>query len=371
MRLSHRTVPAILVGLFLAASLAPAAAGPVVPTLSLERVGGSFSLPLLVTHADDGSGRVFVVEQRGLVRTLDGAVYLDLRAKVSQSGSERGLLGLAFAPDFETSRRAYVSYTNPAGASVLERLVGDPPAPNGQVLLTVGQPFSNHNGGHVAFGPDGYLYYALGDGGNAGDPHRNGQNTQTLLGSLLRLDVSGSGYAIPPDNPFVQGGGRAEIWAYGLRNPWRFSFDRASGDLWIADVGQNLIEEVNLQRAGAGGGQNYGWNAFEGSAPFPGGALPNPLGKTFPVLEYAHQPHCSVTGGHVYRGTEQPALEGWYVYADFCSGVVWGAREVAPDRHAAVQLLDTPHLVSSFGEDEAGELYLVHYGGAVYRVRAS
>ena len=334
------------------------------------------ALPLFVTHADDGSDRVFVVEQGGRVKLLGGGTWLDITPKVRCCG-ERGLLGLAFAPDFETSGRLYVSYSRqPNGDATLERLTLNAstgrPNPNGTVLLTVPDVYANHNGGMLAFGPDGYLYWSTGDGGGAGDPQGNGQNTNTLLGKILRLDVSGpAGYAIPPDNPFANGGGRPEIWAYGLRNPWRFSFDRETGDLWIGDVGQNLMEEINFQPAGSPGGQNYGWNGWEGVLPYAGGSTPTPAGRTFPVIVYTHVPHCSVTGGYRYRGEAEPALSGWYVYGDYCSGVIWGAREVSQGVFQPVQLLDTPYFISSFGEDERGELYVADLGGRVFRVRAA
>ena len=375
--MSFRPLAAAFAGLFLLAALAPAAAGPLAPTITLQTVASGLSSPVLVTHADDGSGRLFVVEQTGKIKVLGGGTYLDISSKIRCCG-ERGLLGLAFAPDFETSGRLYVSYSRASdGAATLERLtVPNPvtglPPQSGQVLLTVPDVFSNHNGGMLAFGPDGYLYWSTGDGGGAGDPQGNGQNTNSHLGKILRVDVSGATYSIPADNPFANGGGKPEIWAYGLRNPWRFSFDRDTGDLWIADVGQNLMEEVNFQPAGAAGGRNYGWDGWEGILPYvPDGSTPDPRGRTFPILVYPHTGlDCSVTGGYRYRGASEPALEGWYVYGDYCSGRVWGASEIGEGVFAPVQLLDTPHFVSSFGEDESGEMYLVNLGGSVLRIHA-
>jgi glucose/arabinose dehydrogenase len=218
----------------------------------------------------------------------------------------------------------------------------------------------------LAFGPDGMLYMGLGDGGGGGDPHGNGQSTGTLLGKLLRIDVSGDAYTNPEDNPFAGGGGKAEIWAYGLRNPWRFSFDRLTGDLWIGDVGQNSREEIDFQAAGSQGGQNYGWNIWEGTRSFEPVADPPPT--VAPVAEYGHEDgHCSVTGGYVYRGSAVPDLRGTYVYGDYCSGVVWGLRP-AGDAWETRELLRAGARISSFGEDEAGELYLVDHGGALHRI---
>jgi glucose/arabinose dehydrogenase len=351
------------------------------PLINLVQVASGLTSPILATHAGDGSGRMFFVEQRGLVHqrvggTMDPVPWLDVRSKVVCCG-ERGLLGLAFHPNFETNGIAIISYTRAGdGATVIEKLtVANPltgrPSPNGQVVLTHPQPFSNHNGGGVAFGPDGNLYIAIGDGGSGGDPQNNAQNPNNLLGKMVRINVDGaSGYTVPAGNMFPNGnGGRAEICSMGLRNPWRWSFDRGTGDLWIADVGQNLWEEVNRVDAGTPCGQNYGWRPWEGFYPYNPVEALNPARLddwTFPVIAYNHFPHCSVTGGYVHRGPGT-VLEGAYLYGDYCSGVVWaliGAEGV----YANVQLLDTPYNISSFGEDEAGNVYLVHYGGAVYRI---
>lgn len=333
------------------------------PAIVLSPVVSGLTQPLGITHAADGSGRLFIVEQAGRVRIFrNGALvptpFLDITDRVT-AGGEQGLLGLAFPPGYAGKGYFYVNYTRvPDGATVVSRfqLSVDPdvalPASEA-VLLVVAQPFANHNGGHLAFGPDGYLYIALGDGGSGGDPFGNSQNLASLLGKILRIDVE-SGvvpYAIPSGNPFAN-----EIWAYGLRNPWRYSFDRVTGDLFIADVGQNLIEEVNFQPAASFGGVNYGWNIMEGSSCF------NSLnciqaGLTLPVAEYSHTDgNCAVTGGFVYRGAQYPALQGDYLYGDFCSGRIWGLRRVGAAWENRL-LLDSPLTLSSFGEDEAGNLY--------------
>ena len=318
-----------------AASTRPAGGSP--GDYVFEKVADGFALPLLVTHAGDGSGRMFVVQQRGLIRIMkDGQVlpepFLDLSALVTPGGNEQGLLGLAFAPDYAQSGIFYVHYTDLNGDTRVARYRA--PAPDAdqadpdsaEVLLSVDQPYANHNGGYLAFGPDGFLYVGLGDGGSQGDPHGNGQNKNALLGKLLRLDVSGGGesYSVPPSNPFVgQADARGEVWAYGFRNPWRFTFDRATGDLFIGDVGQNAYEEIDYQPAASPGGENYGWNLMEGPQPYrgnpPAGAVLVP-----PVAEYSHDVGgCSVTGGYVYRGPGLPELDGTYFYGDYCSGLIW------------------------------------------------
>jgi glucose/arabinose dehydrogenase len=355
-------------------SSAPPPAAPA-PDINLNLIASGFVQPVGITHAGDGSGRLFVVEQAGRVRIVrDGVVapvpFLDITDRVL-AGGERGLLGLAFPPGFPVNNpHFYVNYTRLAdGATVVSRLTL---AGSEEVLLLVAQPEANHNGGQIAFGPDGFLYVALGDGGGANDQFGNAQNRSTLLGNILRLDVeSGAApYAIPAGNPFVQDpAARDEIWAYGLRNPWRFSFDRATGDLYIADVGQNLVEEVNFQSAASPGGENYGWNIMEGSTCFPPDPDCDRTGLTLPVAEYFQGAgDCSVAGGFVYRGADFPALQGIYFYADFCSGRIWGLR-----RNGTVWdnqlLLDTTLQITSFGEDEAGNLYLADFGaGDIYKI---
>ncbi len=353
----------------------------------LEQVASGFRSPLYLTYAPDGSGRIFVLQQPGQIFIMqDGeqlsAPFLDLSNLVSQdvlSGySERGLLGLAFHPDYAENGYFYVNYTSRAtGATHVSRFSVAPDDPNianaaSEVLLmTIEQPYANHNGGQMSFGPDGYLYISVGDGGSANDPLATGQNPSDLLGSLLRIDVDTEEgedlYAIPEDNPSASDPGFApEVWAYGLRNVWRFSFDRATGDVYIADVGQNRWEEINFIEAGTPGGMNFGWNVFEGSTPFAGGTPPE--GMIYPFAEYQHGENgCSVTGGYVYRGEQVSELEGVYLFGDYCSGRIWASyRDTAGNWQTDVFM--TPHMqISSFGEDEAGELYIVDYGGRIFR----
>jgi glucose/arabinose dehydrogenase len=351
-------------------------------SLVLREVARGLSRPLFLTAPPGDVDRLFVVEKTGTIRVIRRGIllatpFLDLTDSVS-TGSEQGLLGMAFAPDYATSGRFIVSYTDRAGDSRVVRyrvMSGDPdrsdPA-SADSILTVPQPFDNHNGGMVAFGPDGYLYLGLGDGGGGGDPLGTGQDRRDLLGSLLRLDVGGQGpgYAIPPDNPYLSAAGfRPELWNYGLRNPWRFSFDRQTGDLYIADVGQGAREEVNVAPAGSRGGENYGWNIMEGTLCY-NATTCNRAGLTLPVLDYTHGEGCSVTGGYVYRGNAIPALRGHYFYSDYCSHWVRSFRWVngqAADR-TDWPSLDPGSNVPSFGEDAAGELYLTTEAGTVYRI---
>jgi glucose/arabinose dehydrogenase len=291
------------------------------------------------------------------------------------AGGEQGLLGLAFHPDYETNGRFFINYTDVNGDTVVAEVqTSDDPnrAEEGSVqpLLQIDQPFANHNGGQLAFGPDGYLYIATGDGGSAGDPQGNGQDTGALLGKLLRIDVdSGDPYGIPEDNPFASGGGAPEVWAYGLRNPWRFSFDSNTDDLWIADVGQGEFEEINRARR-ARGGLNYGWNVMEGTQCFKGGGC-DQSDKVLPISGYTHDLGCSVTGGYVYRGKDSPGLTGGYIFGDYCSGTIWGIDARSPDFTVPEELLESGLSVSSFGLDEEGELYLTDLSeGGLYKVVA-
>jgi glucose/arabinose dehydrogenase len=335
---------------------------------------------LFVTGAPGSAGRLYVVQKSGTVRILQGGRYLprpflDVRRLVS-GGGEQGLLGLAFHPRFARNGRVFVNYTDRAGDTrVVEyRARADRRAvvpSSARTILRIAQPYSNHNGGMVAFGPDGALYVATGDGGGAGDPEGNGQDLGSLLGKILRLDVdAGRPYAIPAGNPFRRtAGARPEIWHYGLRNPWRFSFDRGTGDLWMGDVGQNAVEEVNRAPAGRGG-LNFGWNAWEGRSRF-GGTLRAGSAATMPVAQYTHAQGVSVTGGYVYRGTAVPALRGRYVFADFGSGRVWSMRAGARPggvREETGRLGVRLSSVTSFGEGTAGELYVIA-NGSLYRFR--
>lgn len=347
-----------------------------------------FSQPVFATHAGDGSGRLFIVEQGGTIKVWGGTTastattYLQVdESNRVASGGERGLLGLAFHPDFEENGRLFVYYTATAngGDITLAEYHADPEAQQAdassqRVLLTIEHSdFSNHNGGMLAFGPDGYLYMGTGDGGSGGDPDNNAQNLDSLLGKVLRLDVDSAvapiPYLIPEDNPFPTRTRGAEIWAYGLRNPWRFSFDRATGDLWIADVGQQRYEEVNREAADSPGGVNYGWSRYEGKHLYDSDrSAPDAVQ---PVAEYDHDGgHCAVTGGYVYRGDALPSLQGAYLLADYCTGYVWSLRLVDGDWDLR-RILDTGHNISSFGEDEDGELYVVDHGGDVLKVVAA
>jgi len=344
----------------------------------LVPVADGLKQPVSITNA--GDSRLFVVQQGGMVRIVkDGTLLKDPFLDISdrtKSGGERGLLGLAFPPDYATSGHFYVYYTDPRGESTLSRFSVTPGNPDRadptseEVLLTQEQPYSNHNGGQIAFGPDGYLYLGLGDGGSGGDPQGNGQNLGVLLGKLLRLDVSGDeGYKVPPSNPFVAtAGARSEIWAYGLRNPWRFSFDRETGDLYIADVGQDAFEEVDFQPADSKGGENYGWNIMEATHCYAASTC-DQTGLTLPIIEYPHGPQwgTSISGGYLYRGEAVPALVGRYVFADFTSGRVWSASR--EDGWEMKPLFETGFNVSTFGEDAEGELYVADYtSGLIYRV---
>ncbi len=362
----------------------PAASTPAaLPALQLTSSVAGLASPVGLESARDGSGRLFVLEQAGRIRIIrNGAVtaapFLDITAKVA-SGGELGLLGLAFHPAYASNRKFYVDYTRPLGSQwetvIAEYLASaanpdQADAASERILLTVAQPFSNHNGGQLAFGPDGFLYIALGDGGSGGDPMGNGQNLQALLGKILRIDVNGSSggrpYAIPPDNPFATGGGAPEIFAYGFRNPWRFSFDSATGTLFAGDVGESSFEEVDIVQKGA----NYGWNIMEGSHCFAPATGCNMTGLTLPINDYGRDQGSTVIGGSVYRGSAIPALVSAYVFGDFGSGRIWGLRQGSSGAWERTQLAATGKSISSFGRDENGELYVVDYSGAVWRLTA-
>ncbi|MEZ6003711.1 MAG: PQQ-dependent sugar dehydrogenase [Planctomycetota bacterium] len=381
------------------ALLAPLACGapqdptPVEPSLHLERAfpAQTFKKPLLLTAAGDGSPRLYVIEQDGRILTFDPAkaeepatVVLDIREKISTAFNEEGLLGLAFHPGFKENRQFFVHYSSkdPDHVGVLARYRIDPENPlralpdSEEILLTQPQPWRNHNGGMIAFGPDGFLYLSFGDGGSGGDPKGSGQDRTTLLGAILRIDVDHKTgdlpYAIPADNPFVDetsraAGLRGEIYAYGLRNAWRFSFDRKTGDLWAGDVGQNRWEEIDLIVKGG----NYGWNHFEAFVPFPDGREIQGSQPIDPIAAYGRTEGVSVTGGYVYRGSRFPELQGSYIFGDYATGHLW--RTVSKDGgwRTTIALERCGQLISSFGEDAEGELYLLsHNGGGLFRVCA-
>ena len=346
----------------------------------LARVRAGLGDALFVTSAPGQRNRLFVVQQSGRILILQNGrplprPFLDVSSQIS-AGGEQGLLGLAFHPKYATNGRFYVNYTNRAGDTrVVEyrRASANRANPrSARRLLSIDQPYANHNGGALAFGPDGRLYVGTGDGGSGGDPQGNGQRVDTLLGKILRIDVNTRTgrlpYGIPPDNPFAAAGGRREIYSYGLRNPWRFSFDRTTGDIWIGDVGQGDVEEIDHRPSGQARGANFGWNAFEGTRRF-GGALRAGSTPVPPVAEYTHADGCSVTGGYVSRGANAPSLAGRYVYADFCSGRVWSMRagsDPGDVREETGRLGRSLSNVTSFGEGLNGDLYVIA-GGALYR----
>ncbi len=352
--------------------------GQTLVALTLEPVASGLSNPVYVTHASDGSGLLFIVEQPGRIRivqngSLLSVPFLDIASRVT-SGGEMGLLSVAFHPDYRSNRRFFVNYTarRPTLKTIIAEyrtstnpLIADP---NEKVILTIDQPFSNHNGGQLQFGPDGYLYIGMGDGGSGGDPQGHGQNRNSLLGKLLRIDVdSGSPYVSPLDNPFAGGGGAPEIWAYGLRNPWRFSFDRANGRIFLADVGQNTYEEIDIvERSG-----NYGWNIMEGAHCFSPATGCSAAGLVLPIDEYDHTLGVSVTGGYVYRGSQYPSLVGTYLFGDYGSSRIWGLKESNRGTWSRSELLNAGFSISSFGEDEGGEIYVVNHGGSVHRIRVT
>jgi glucose/arabinose dehydrogenase len=345
----------------------------------LQQIATGLDQPVALTHA--GDTRLFITQQTGTVMIDDAfglRTFLDIRSLVL-SGGERGLLSVAFHPRYRDNGLFFVYYTNRNGDNNLARykVSSDPDradAASGTILLTIPHPnFANHNGGQLQFGPDGYLYIGTGDGGSGGDPNNHAQDLTQLLGKLLRIDVDhGTPYAIPPSNPFAQrAGARGEIWAYGLRNPWRFTFDRDTGDLWIGDVGQDSYEEVDLQPATSIGGENYGWRRMEGFHCYnPSSNCADPS-FTMPVLEYPHSSGaCSISGGYRYRGTQIPSLRGAYLYGDYCSGTIWSATQTGT-AWTAKTLFATTIRISSFGEDVSGELYVLDVAkGVVYKIAA-
>ena len=366
-----------------------------IPDIKLHTIIEGIDAPVAIAHAGDGSGRLFVVEQHGIVRIIKNnqlmnKPFLDIRQKV-KDGGEKGLLGIAFHPKFKSNGRFFLNYTaNKDGLKTIiaeYRVNADGTAKTSSeiILLEITQPWGNHNGGQLAFGPDGYLYIGVGDGGSANDPHNNGQQLSTLLGSILRIDVDKNSrdlsYGIPADNPFIsRKNARPEIWAYGLRNPWRFSFDRATGQLYAADVGQDEVEEINIIEKG----KNYGWRIMEGPICTPGvNETCNQTDLTLPIYSYTHRTGRSITGGYVYRGKRFPELCGTYLYGDFVNQAIWGLRfhDGKVTRHktlfetrSAFRLIidyfdDDGLLISTFGEDEDGEVYVAAYqSGRIYRI---
>jgi glucose/arabinose dehydrogenase len=379
----------ILLGVGVGAGSCSSPAGPNLPIgegVRLLEIASGLSLPLYLTAPPGDFSRLFILEKTGRIRIVkDGTLlpvpFLDISGQVS-GGMEQGLLGLAFPPDYASTGRFVVHYTDIAGNTrvSLFQVSADPDiadALSEQVILAADQPAPNHNGGQLAFGPDGFLYLGLGDGGGSNDPQGRGQDLSELLGSILRLDVqSGTSYTVPADNPFVgqQPAIRPEVWSYGLRNPWRFSFDRANGDLYIADVGQNDREEIDVAPAADGGGKgvNYGWSIMEGTR-CRGGGQCDQTGLTLPTFEYGHREGCSVIGGYTYRGSALPALQGLYFYGDFCQRWVHSLRFTGG---IATEVTNWPTLrtvgsLHSFGEDAAGELYVLESSGRVSKVVAA
>ncbi len=343
--------------------------------IDLELFASGFNNPISIKNA--GDDRLFVIEQAGIIKIInsDGSVnatpFLDINDRVINTGNERGLLGLAFHPNYNSNGFVFVNYINNSGNTVISRFVASPPDgntadPNTEdIFLTFSQPYSNHNGGDLAFGNDGYLYIAAGDGGSGGDPENRSQNLTTFLGKMLRIDINssqgGNNYAIPADNPFV-GNSNAldEIWAYGLRNPWKFSFDQTTGDLWIADVGQSNREEINRVTATTGG-ENYGWRCYEGDIPFQTAGCPNMSTLTFPVAIYPYGGNpfkCSITGGYIYRGSSYPAFQGVYFFADYCSNQIGTLTENNGNWDISFTNPFSGNGWTAFGESDNGELYI-------------
>ncbi len=400
-----RTVLALFAAAGLLAGVAPSVSGSAVPApppttaavtpatpsaaqVKLTAVASGLSSPVFVTSPNDGTNRLFIVQKTGSIRIVQNGsllpgAFFDISHWVTK-GSEQGLLGLAFHPSFKTNRKFYVDYTDLHGNTVVREYRASPTNPDhvastsGRTILTIRQPYANHNGGMIAFGPDGYLYIGTGDGGSGGDPGNRAQSLNSLLGKILRIDINhtstGRQYRVPSTNPYVGRAGLDEIWQRGLRNPWRFSFDSLQGNLWIGDVGQNRYEEVDRavkSTYGPGRGYNWGWRMMEGFHCY------NPstgcsAGKRMPLLEYSHATNgrCAITGGYVYRGTAIPSLRGWYVFGDYCSGEVLAVSNVASTRPVPVTLFGTGsgRQVSAFGQDTAGNLYVVDLRGTVSRI---
>jgi glucose/arabinose dehydrogenase len=348
--------------------------------VELAPIAAGFERPTFLTHT--GDERLFVSEQVGRISVIENGqilptLFLDIQDRVGSEALEQGLLSVVFHPNYAQNGSFYVNYTDLGGSTIISRFQVNDADPNTadpaseRVIMTLAQPFGNHNGGQLGFGPDGYLYIGMGDGGSGGDPENNGQNPATLLGALLRIDVDEADtYTVPADNPFVGDPNRAdEIWAYGLRNPWRFSFDRLTGDLYLSDVGQRIWEEINFQPALSGGGENYGWNILEGSHCYDTESCDG-AGAVLPVAEYSHDSGCSITGGYVYRGSQFPTLTSNYFFADYCTGIIWGLFRQTDGSWLQNVVLESGRTVSSFGEDSAGELYLLdHASGEIFQIQ--
>ncbi len=353
-------------------------------SLGIEPLVQGLTRPVFVTPAGDGSGRLFIVQQTGQILIFENGQllkqpFLDIRSKITTAGNEQGLLGMAFDPNYSKTGVFYVNYSRKEnGDNIIARYktTSDPNVadPNSeQVILTIKGFEPNHNSGMLAFGPDGYLYIGTGDGGGAGDRHGpigNAQSLNILNGKILRIDVNADTYSIPPTNPFVnQSDALPEIWAYGLRNPWRFSFDKATGDLYIADVGQGSKEEVDFQPAGDKGGENYGWRVMEGNDCYNPSTNCDTSGKVKPIFDYSHDFGCSITGGYVYRGSQYPWLVGQYIFADYCTGIVWTTSRDASGQWHTRQIGKFNDTISSFGQDQDGELFVVGHGsGTIYKL---
>ena len=365
--------------LSLLALLVTSATGISAQQIQLQQIASGLSSPVGIAAPGDGSGRLFITQQTGTIVIYNGTAtlptFLDVTAKISCCG-ERGLLGLAFHPSYASNGFFFIEYTATNGDLVVERyqrsanpLVAD--VSSVKEIIRIPHPLSNHNGGNLQFGSDGYLYMGTGDGGGGGDTDNNAQNLNVLLGKILRLDIDAPGvpYAIPSTNPFRgQTGKRGEIWAYGVRNPWRFSFDRATHDLIIGDVGQGAREEIDFQPAGSAGGANYGWRLMEGFACYNPSTNCNDGTLTLPILDYDHSLGVAVTGGYRYRGSAFPDLTGIYFYGDYGSGRLWGATQTSGGAWTTNELLLTGLSISSFGEDEQGELYVVNLGGTISKL---
>jgi len=389
-RRSRRSLAATLLGTVVAllpAIAVPAHAAPGDAHIRLSSRASGLDRPVFITSSKDGTGRLFIVEQPGRIRiltsggTLLSTPFLGITSQTSD-GYEQGLLGLAFHPSFKTNRKLYVNFTDNNGDTIIREYRASSTNPNvvststARTILKIGQPYDNHNGGMLAFGPDGYLYIGMGDGGDSGDPGNRAQSINSLLGKMLRIDVNGGitgrNYLIPGSNPYQGKPGLNEIWQIGTRNPWRWSFDRQTGDLWIGDVGQRTWEEVDRARwtnGSPGKGINWGWRVLEGTHCYNPSTGCSTAGKTMPIAEYDHSNgRCSITGGYVYRGSAIPALVGGYLFADYCSGEIWVIDANASAPAAKTRLLDTDFTISSFGENGQGELYVIDHGGTVYAV---